>query len=48
MSHKPLDTESRKIFYECRESAPRYKYDGAKGYVHGRVLRGRVVDARSV
>ena len=40
--------ESLEDFYECRESAPKYKYDGAKGYVHGRVLRGRVVDARSV
>ena len=39
---------TRGFIYECRESAPKYKYDGAKGYVHGRVLRGRVVDARSV
>ena len=39
---------TRGFIYECRESAPKYKYDGAEGYVHGRVLRGRVVDARRV
>ena len=42
--------ESLEDFYECRESAPKYKYDGAaEGYVHGRgCLEGAWSRARSV